>query len=262
MARASISIIKPQQLQMADLTHRGHKSPQAMTPSSSREQITVQTCISGTGKLMVSIREPECLSSTQKGTFGNQVQSHRERLDECRNILQLVPVNFHSITSVLQARTSYLDGHKSHVGYQIRRKWYKNPDITSTHNTLASTARCWCVQLHQTFMARNPGYLYLPKVIILKKGDFPKLLTEVWQKSKPDEQIGGFQKAGVVQRLFLNMHWNHQLLYFIRLCRHERRQSRFAEITLAEELSTHDNNNDDEDDNHHDFLISKGSTSL
>ena len=34
------------------LTRRGHKSPQAMTPGSGREQITVQTCISGSGQLM------------------------------------------------------------------------------------------------------------------------------------------------------------------------------------------------------------------
>ena len=35
-------------------TRRGHKSPHAMIPGSGREQITVQTCVSGSGQILPS----------------------------------------------------------------------------------------------------------------------------------------------------------------------------------------------------------------
>ena len=95
-----------------------------------------------------------------------------------------------------------LDGHKSHVGYQIRKVAQENNihilklPAHTTHllqpldvGVFNHLKRVWQATLG-TFTRQEKR--------IVKKVDFPKLLAEVWQNNKPEWAVGGFQKAGVV----------------------------------------------------------------
>ena len=107
------------------LTRRGHKSPQAMTPGSGREQITVQTCISGSGQLMAPyvVYKGARVSPyhTIGGPLGTRYKATENGWMNADTFLDWFQLIFIPSLPSCRPVLLLLDGHKSHVGYQIRK---------------------------------------------------------------------------------------------------------------------------------------------
>ena len=243
------------------LTRRGHKSPQAMTPGSGREQITVQTCISGSGQLMAPyvVYKGARVSPyhTIGGPLGTRYKATENGWMNADTFLDWFQLIFIPSLPSCRPVLLLLDGHKSHVGYQIRKVAQENNihilklPAHTTHllqpldvGVFNHLKRVWQATLG-TFTRQEKR--------IVKKVDFPKLLAEVWQNNKPEWAVGGFQKAGVVP-------YNPEAVpeYAMRpsellpaldpedMEEGEADLDENREITLAEELSTLNDDDDDE----------------
>ena len=235
------------------LTWRGHKSPQALTPGSGREQITVQTCASGSGEMLppyvVYKRARVSPYHTIGGPLGTWYKATENGWMNAEMFLDWFQSIFIPSLPSCRPVLLLLDGHKSHVGYQIRILAQENEihilklPAHTTHllqpldvGVFNHLKRVWQATLG-TFTRQEKR--------VIKKTDFPKLLADVWRQSKPDWIVGGFKKAGVVP-------YNPEIVLEYALRPSEMFPSQDPEdlevdedeadeITLAEEFVTHDN---------------------
>ena len=106
------------------LTKKGQKTPQALMAGSGRENITVQTCISGSGTLLppyVVYKGERLMSNT---TFGGPLASryavsHNGWMTE-ESFVDWLKALFIPSLPPTRPVLLILDGHKSHITYEVR----------------------------------------------------------------------------------------------------------------------------------------------
>ena len=127
------------------LTKRGQKSPQALLAGSGRENITVQMCISSTGKLLPSyvVYKGERLMSdtTYGGPLGTRFTiSHNGWMTD-ETFLDWMRSQFIACIPDECPILLILNGHSSHISYEIRLLTTSNSSTqTSTTYYTWSTA--------------------------------------------------------------------------------------------------------------------------
>ena len=188
------------------LTRRGQKSPQALLAGSGRENITVQMCVSASGQILPPyvVYKGERLMSdtTYGGPLGSKYTVSQNGWMVEHTFLDWMRSLF--IPSIPNERPVLLilDGHSSHVSYDIRLlavehniHLLKLPPHT-THGlqpldigVINHIKRVW-QGIVGDFTRRERR--------VISKRDFPALINEVWKQYKPEWAEAGFQKAGIV----------------------------------------------------------------
>lgn len=188
------------------LAKKGAKSPQYTIGGTGKENITVQGCISATGKLL----PPYILYTGQRLMF-NYMQGgpigarygistkgwmcENNFIDWFRNLF---------IPSLPEERPVLLilDGHESHVKYEVRQlakdnqiEIAKMPSHTS--HLLQPLDLGIFKPLKQAY-DRSAHAFFLSERRYVTKRDFPALIGQAWKSYKPEYGINAFKKAGIV----------------------------------------------------------------
>ena len=188
------------------LTKKGQKTPQALLARSGRENITVQTCISGSGTLLppyVVYKGERLMSNT---TFGGPLASryavsHNGWMTE-ESFVDWLKALFIPSLPPTRPVLLILDGHKSHITYEVRElargsniHLLKLPPHT-THllqpldigvfNRMKGTWQTTVTDI--TSRERR----------LISKSDFPRLLKRVWESFKSQWAVSAFSKTGIV----------------------------------------------------------------
>ena len=188
------------------LAKRGQKSPQALLAGSGRENITVQMCVSATGKLLPPyiVYKGERLMSdcTYGGPLATRFAvSHNGWMTE-ETFIDWMRSLF--IPSLPDERPILLilDGHSSHVSYEIRVLAIENQIHLlklPPHTTHALQPLDVGVLNHlKVIWQKIVGDFTRRERRIITKRDFPSLLDGVWKQYKPQWAKGGFCKCGIV----------------------------------------------------------------
>ena len=191
------------------LAKKGAKSPQYTIGGAGKENITVQGCISATGKLL----PPYILYTGQRLMFhymqGSPIGARygvstkgwmceNNFIDWFRNLF---------IPSLPEERPVLLilDGHESHVKYEVRQlakdnqiEIAKMPSHTS--HLLQPLDLGICKPLKQTY-DRSAHTFFLSERRYVTKRDFTALIGQAWKSYKPKYGINAFnvfKKAGIV----------------------------------------------------------------
>ena len=188
------------------LAKKGAKSPQYIIGGTGKENITVQGCISATGKLL----PPYILYTGQRLMFdymqGGPIGARygvstkgwmceNNFIDWFRNLF---------IPSLPEERPVLLilDGHESHIKYEVRQlakdnhiEIAKMPSHTS--HLLQPLDLGIFKPLKQTY-DRSAHTFFLSERRYVTKRDFPALIGQAWKSYKPEYGINAFKKAGIV----------------------------------------------------------------
>ena len=184
---------------------RGMKSPQTVIGGSGRENITVQVCVSAAGQLLppyiVYTGKYLMVDYTNRGPLAaryavsqNGWMTTSSYIDWFRNLLiPSLPVD--------RPILLILDGHSSHVSYEVRQLAIENqihmlklpPHLTHLLQPLdvgvfkPMKAAWYSAVADFTRRNRHP----------LSKRHFPEVLSTVWQKFNPETAKGGFRGCGI-----------------------------------------------------------------
>lgn len=188
------------------LTKCGHKAPQALIPGSGREQITVQTCISASGQLMPPYVIYKGARVSPFNTFGGPLGTRYGATENgwMTGEIFLDWLRMIFLSSIPSSRPVLLllDGHRSHIGYDVRKVAVDHgihvlkllPHTTHILQPLDVGV------LNQFKHVWEPivGHFTCRERRIIKKSDFPGLLKQLWSHFKPEWAVAGFRLAGVV----------------------------------------------------------------
>ena len=188
------------------LTKRGQKSPQALVAGSGRENITVQACASASGQLLppyiVYKGERLIADTTFGGPLGTRFSVSHNGWMTGEGFLDWLRSLFLPSLPAERPILLLLDGHSSHIGYEVRRLAAQNgvhllklPPHT-TH--LLQPLDVGVFNCMKDVWQRVVGSFTRRERRPIAKRDFPALLGEAWRKFKPEWAVGGFKKAGVV----------------------------------------------------------------
>ena len=188
------------------LAKRGSKSPQFVVVGSGKENITVNACVSADGRLLppyiLYTGQRLMLDYTQGGPLGTRYGvSQRGWMNEV-NFVDWFKNLF--IPSLPEERPVILilDGHESHVKYEVRQLAIDNgieiaklpPHTTHLLQPLdigvfKPLKDAYDSVAHRFFLAERR---------YVAKKDFPKLIGQAWKTCAPNTIINGFKKAGIV----------------------------------------------------------------
>ncbi len=182
------------------ITKRGAKSPQFVGGTGSRrENITIQMCVSASGKFLppyiLNTGQRLMFDLTQGGPLGTRYgvapkgwMTEVNFLDWFQN--QLIPSLPSEIPVLL-----VMDGHQSHIKYEVRQLAKKHsieiaklPSHTThllqplDHAVIKSMKKAYDIAAHGFFRR------------YITKRDFPALLAETWKSYKPQSAVNGFKK--------------------------------------------------------------------
>ena len=109
---------------------RRHKAPQAMIPGSGWEQITVQTCISASGQLLPPYVVYKGKQVSPYNTIGGPLGSRYKSTDngwmDTETFVDCFKTMFLSSLPPARPVLLLLDGHKSHITYEVRQLAIEN----------------------------------------------------------------------------------------------------------------------------------------
>ena len=188
------------------IAKRGAKSPQYVIGGTGKENITVQACISASGQLLppyiLYTRQRLMFDQTQGGPLGTRYgvapkgwMTEVNFLDWFRNLF---------IPALPEERPVLLilDGHKSHIKYEVR-------ELAKKHSIEIAKLPSHATHLLQPldlgiFKPLKESYdssahkFFLQHRRYINKKDFPPLLAEAWKSFKPTTAKNSFKKAGIV----------------------------------------------------------------
>ena len=188
------------------IAKKGIKSPQSLVGGSGRDNITVQTCISGSGDLLppyiVYAGKRLMANSVNGGPFGSRYSvTENGWMDTVtfidwlqHHFIEYLPDDHPPVLLIL-------DGHKSHISYEACLIAKENDvhllklPAHLSHllqpldvGVFKEMKKMW-YELVADFFRRTKK--------AVTKANFPTLLRKVWQAYKPEYGVSGFRKAGV-----------------------------------------------------------------
>ena len=188
------------------IARKGAKAPQYVVGGTGKENITVQGCISGDGKLLppyiLYTGQRLMFDNTQGGPVGTRYGvSERGWMTEI-NFLDWMKNLF--IPSLPDERPVLLiiDGHKSHIQYEVLKLAVEN-NIEIAKLPAHSTHLLQPLDV-SVFKPLKEAYdkeahnLFLSQRRYITKRDFPTLLSKTWKTFKPTTAINGFKKTGII----------------------------------------------------------------
>ena len=181
---------------------KGTKSPQAIIGGSGRENITIQVCVSTAGQLLppsiIYTGKHLMANCTNGGLLGtryavssNGWMTTSAYIDWFRNMF--LPSLPDECPILL-----ILDGHSSHVSYEVRQLAISNgvqlpPHFTNLLQPLdvgvfKSMKANWYSAVARFTRKERRG---------LTKQDFPEILSGIWKQYDEETAIGGFRGCGI-----------------------------------------------------------------
>ena len=190
----------------AIFTRRGQKTPQALVPGLGRENITVQTCISASGQLLPPYVVYKGARLRAETTFGGPLGtrfsvSHNGWMT-ADGFVDWLKSQFIPALPPARPVLLLLDGHSSHIGYDVRQLAIDN-DIhllkLPPHTThLLQPLDVGFFNCMKHAWQEAIGDFTRKEHRVVTKCDFPALLKLAWDKCHPKWAEGGFKNAGVV----------------------------------------------------------------
>ena len=188
------------------IAKRGAKSPQYVIGGTGKENITVQACISASGQLLppyiLYTGQRLMFDQTQGGPLGTRYgvapkgwMTEVNFLDWFRNLF---------IPALPEERPVLLilDGHKSHIKYEVRELAKKHlieiAKLPSHATHLLQPLDLGIFKPLKESYDSSAHKFFLQHRRYINKKDFPPLLAEAWKSFKPTTAKNSFKKAGIV----------------------------------------------------------------
>ena len=180
------------------IAKKGIKSPQSLVGGSGRDNITVQTCISGSGDLLppyiVYAGKRLMANLVNGGPFGSRYSVTENGWMDTVTFIDWLQHHFiEYLPDDHPPVLLTLDGHKSHILYEACLIAKEN-DV----HLLKLPAH-----LSHLLQPLDVGVLKMWYELVADflegsyQANFPTLLHKVWQAYKPEYGVSGFRKAGV-----------------------------------------------------------------
>ena len=189
------------------LVKKGMKSPQSLIPGSGRDNITVQVCCSASGELL----PPYVIYSGQRlqynctsgGPLGTRYSCSANGWMTGSNFIDwLKSVFIASLSPQHPPVLLILDGHTSHISYEVRTLARDNnvhllklpPHLTHLLQPLDLAV---FKPMKSAWDVATADFIRRERRAITRR-DFPCLLNTIWRKGyKPENATGRFRRAGI-----------------------------------------------------------------
>ena len=188
------------------VSKKGAKSPQYVVGGTGKENITLQGCISGDGKLLppyILYTGQRLMSDyTEGGPLGTRYSVSEKGWMTEINFLDWLKMSF--IPSLPDERPVVLiiDGHKSHIQYNVLKLASDNGiEIAKlpahTTHVLQPLDLGVFKPLKEAY-DREAHAFFLSNRRYITKRNFPSLITKAWKSFKPSSAKNAFRKAGII----------------------------------------------------------------
>ena len=185
---------------------RGAKSPQYTVGGTGKENITVQVCVSAAGQLLppyiLYTGQRLMHTHTQDGAPGTRYAVSAKGWMTKANFVDWFRNMFIPYLPSERPVLLIIDGHESHVKYEVRDLAAKNgielAKLPSHTTHLLQPLDVSVMKPLKENYDKAAHTLFVTQRQYIKKTDFPSLIAKTWKQFQPQHAINGFKKTGIV----------------------------------------------------------------